>query len=115
MQGDLSYAALDVLECEDISHTCQHLAPSALAARLGAPRYGWKQVTRGYRTQRPQGPERLGEGTVTPRANPSPSSLTAFLPLAETSGDLKNAPRTFPNAFLPMRSGRAPQGELALP
>lgn len=82
MQGDLSYAALDVLECEDISHTCQRLAPSALAARHQAPRYGWKRVTRGHRTQRPQGPEPLGKGTMTPRANTSPSSLTAFLLLA---------------------------------
>lgn len=76
-----------------MSHTCQRLTTSALAARLHAPRYGWNKSPEEDRTQRLQGPGcDKEEGTQRHERHVPIFSDGVFL-LAQTSGDLNNASR----------------------
>lgn len=76
-----------------MSHTCQRLTPSALAARLHAPRYGWNKSPEEDRTQRLQGPGcDKEEGTQRHERHVPIFSDGVFL-LAQTSEDLNNASR----------------------
>lgn len=114
MQGDLSYAAL---ECAGVRGHQPHMSALDSIGFGGAtsrPKIPLEQVTRGRPDATPPRARCDREQVTQRHERHVPIFCDSVFLLAQTSGDLNNAPRTFPNAFSPWGSGRAPQGELAL-